>query len=73
MTDFPPFLDKDNNSYGVILIIQDGLIKMVQFIAIKSTIDVLGLAKDIHHLVLKHYNFEDLMISDCKSLFKLKS
>ena len=59
-------------SYDSILVIVDWLTKMVHYKPVKVTINALGLAKVILDMVVRYYDFLNLMVSDRGSLFSSK-
>lgn len=64
--------DWKRNSYDAILIIVDWLTKIIHYKLVKTAIDVVGLAEIIINVVVKHYDFSKLILSNWWSLFMLK-
>lgn len=62
-------LNWKNNSYDVTLIIVNELIKMVQYILIKTIINIASLVKVIMNNMIKYYGLSNLIISDWDLLF----
>ena len=56
--------DWKGNSYNLILVIVDQLIKIVHYKSIKVTIDALGLAKEIIDMVVYYYRVLKLIVID---------
>ena len=65
-------IDWKRESYDSILVIVDYLKKMVYYELVKITIDVSELAEIISDMVVWHYSFHDLIVSDKGSLFTSK-
>lgn len=61
-----------NNSYNVILVVIDCLIKMVHYKPVKTTMDVVGLAKTIIDIVVWYYSLMESIISNQSLLFTTK-
>lgn len=53
----PLLIDLKGDSYNAILVIVDQLTKIVYYEVVKTTIDVLRIAKVIIDIVVKHYSF----------------
>ena len=66
----PPILaDWKGNSYNLILVIVDQLIKMVYYKLVQVTIDASGLAEVILDVVVWHHGLPDSIVTDRGSLF----
>ena len=65
-------LDWKDNSYKIIFVIVDRLIKMIYYELVKITIDVLGLAEVIIEVVIQYYGLPDSIISDHEAIFTSK-
>ena len=61
--------DWKEDSYDLILIIVNRLIKIVHYKLVKVTINAPGLAEVIINVVLKHYGLQNSIITDQESLF----
>lgn len=57
-------VDWKSNSYDVILVIVDCLIKIEHFKPVKTRIDVAGLVEVIIKVVIKYHGLPELIISD---------
>ena len=68
----PILMDWKKNSYNSILIIFEWLIKIVYYKLIKVIINTLGLVKIIINIMIRHYNFLDLIIINQRFFFILK-
>ena len=68
MTSLPIPINWKEDSYDFILVIIDGLTKMVYYKLIKITINAPRLAKIIIDLLVRHYRLLDLIVTN-KSLF----
>ena len=64
--------NKKYDSYNLVLVIVDQLIKMVYYIPIKVIIDALGLAKVITNVVVRHHKIAKLIMTDWGSFFTSK-
>ena len=60
------------NSYDSILIIDNHLIKIVHYIPVQVTINILGLVEVIIDMIIRYYGLLDSIISDCKAIFMFK-
>lgn len=69
ITGRPISINWKSDTYASILIIIDRLIKMIYYKLVKVIINDLGLAKTIIHVVMRHHNLPDFIISDCKVIF----
>ena len=72
VTGLPVLTDWKGESYDLILVIVDKLIKMVHYKPVKITIDASGLAKVIIDVVVRHYGLPNSIITDWGSLFTSK-
>ena len=61
-----------DNSYNSILVIINGLTKMVHYEPVKVIINALGLAKMIINAVVHHYGVLELIVINQGSLFTSK-
>ena len=59
-------------TYDSILVIVDQLTKMIYYKPVKVTIDASGLVEVIIHVVVRHHDLLDSIISDCGSIFTSK-
>lgn len=57
----------------MILVIIDQFTKIVHYKPVKITINAFGLIKVIINKIIWHYNLFNLIISNCKLVFSLKS
>ena len=64
VTGLPIMMDWKGDSYDLILVIIDQLIKMVHYESVKVTINVPGFAKIIINIVVKYYSLLDLIITN---------
>lgn len=62
-------MDWKDDKYDSILVINDYLAKMMYYKPVKTTIDVVGLAKVIMNIVIRYNSFLELIVSDQSSLF----
>ena len=53
-----------DDSYDLILVIVDQLIKIVHYVPVKVIIDVPGLAKVIIDVVVRHYGVSESIMTD---------
>ena len=65
--------DCKRNNYDSILVIIDWLIKIVHYKLVIVIINIMGLIKIIIDVVVRHYNLMDLIITNKRVLFTLKS
>ena len=72
VTGLPLFADWKGNSYDLILVIVDHLIKMVHYEPVKVTIDAPELAEIIINVVIRHHGLPDFIISDQGAIFTSK-
>lgn len=72
MIDFPISRDWKGDSYNTIFVIMDCLIKMANYELVETTIDASRLARIIINMLVKHYGFPKLIVSDQSLLFILK-
>ena len=68
----PISTDWKKDSYNLIFVIIDWLIKMVYYKLVKIIINTLGFAKIIINITVRYYGFFDLIIINQKLLFILK-
>ena len=68
----PILTDWKGDSYDLIFIIVNRLIKMVYYKSVKITIDALGLAKVIINVVIRYHGFSDLIVTNQELLFNSK-
>ena len=64
--------DWKDDSYDLILVIVNRLIKMVQYKLVKVTIDVPRLAEVIIDMVIWHHSLPDSIICDQEAIFTSK-
>ena len=64
--------DRKGDSYDLILVIIDQLIKMVHYEPVKVTIDALALAKVIIDVVVRHFGLSNSIVTNRGSLFTSK-
>ena len=64
VTGLPISANWKDDSYDSILVIVDRLTKMVHFVSIKVTIDILGLAKVIINMVVRHHGALESIVTD---------
>lgn len=57
------------DSYDSILVIVDRLKKMVHYKSMKTTIDTSGFAKVIIDVIVRHYGFSNLIVTDKRPFF----
>ena len=69
VTGLPILTDWKGDSYDSILIIVNRFTKMVHYEPVKVTINAPGLAEIIMDVVVRYYNFLDLIVTDQGSLF----
>ena len=72
MTALPISTEWKSGSYDSILVIVDGLTKMLHYEPVKITIDATSLAKVIIDVLVRHHSLSDSIIIDWGSLFTLK-
>ncbi len=72
VTGLPISADWKGDSYDSILVIIDWLIKMVHYVPVKVTIDVLGLAEVIFDVVVRHHGVLESIVMDRGLLFTSK-
>ena len=72
LTGLPLSVDWKNNSYDLILVIVDWLIKIVHYKPPKVTIDVPELAEVILDLLVQHHGFPDSIVTDKGFFFTMK-
>ena len=72
VTGLPVLTDWKSESYDLILIIVDGLTKMVYYKPVKITIEAPDLAKVIINIVIRHHGLLDSIITDWGFLFTSK-
>ncbi len=72
VTGLPISANWKGDSYNSILVIVDRLTKIVYYVSVKVTIDVLGLAKVIIDVVVCHQGVPESIVMDRGSLFKSK-
>lgn len=60
----PIFINWKSNSYDLILVIIDWLIKIVYYKLVKITINTLDLIKVILNILVQYHNLPDLIMSD---------
>ncbi len=60
------------NTYNLILVIIDRLMKMVHYEPVKVTIDALGLTEVILDVVVRYHGLPDSIVIDWGSVFTLK-
>ena len=68
MTSLLISINSEGDSYDLILVIVDRLIKMVNYKPVKIIIDIPSLAKVIINIVIYHYKVLELIVMD-QSLF----
>ena len=69
VTSFLISADWKSNSYSLILVIVDQLIKMVYYIPVKVTINAPSLAKVIINVVVHHHGVPESIVTDQSLLF----
>ena len=69
VTDLPISADKKGDSYNLILVIVNWLTKMVYYKPVKVTIIVLGLAKLIINVIMRHHRVSKSIVIDQGSPF----
>lgn len=72
ITGLSVFTNRKGDTYDLILVIIDQLIKIVYYELVKITIDALGLAKVILNVIVWHHGLPDSIISDQGSVFTSK-
>ena len=72
ITGLPISTDWKGDSYNSLLVIVNGLTKMVYYEPVQVTIDMPGLAKVILDDVVWHYSLSNLIVSDRGSVFTSK-
>ena len=72
VTGLPILADWIDDSYDSILVIIDRLTKMVYYVLVKITIDVLGLAKIIIDIIVRHYRVPKSIVTDQGLFFTSK-
>ena len=72
VTGLPISTNWKRDSYDSILVIVDGLTKMIHYKPIKITIDAPGLREVIIDVVVYHHGFPDSIVTDRGFLFTLK-
>ena len=65
-------VDWKGNSYDLILVIVNRLIKIVYYKLVKVTINTPRLAEVIINVVVQYYNLSDSIISHCGAIFTFK-
>ena len=65
-------MDWKRNNYNSIFVIINQFIKMIYYKLVNIIINVLGLEKIIINIVVRHYDFSDIIIIDQELLFTLK-
>ena len=64
VTNLPILTDWNKDSYDLIFIIVDQLIKIVHYKLVKVTVDALGLAKVIIDVVVRHHSLTDSIVTN---------
>lgn len=64
MTGLPVFLNKKSKTYDLILVIINWLIKIVYYKLLKVIINALDLVQIIIDIILRYYNFLNLIITN---------
>ena len=72
VTDLPILTDWKKNSYNLILVIIDRLLKIVYYKLIKVIIDAPGLSEVIINVVVRYHDFLDSIITNQRLLFTSK-
>ncbi len=72
VTGLPISADWKGDSYDSILVIVDRLTKIVHYETVKVTIDALGLADVIIHMVVRYHGVPESIMTDRGSLFTSK-
>ena len=72
VTGLPILTDWKGDNYDSILVIVNGLTKMVDYKSVKVTFNAPGLAKVILDVVVRHHGLPDLIVTDRGSLFTSK-
>ena len=67
--DLPISTDWKEDSYNLILVIIDWLIKMVHYKSVKITIDTPNLVEVIIDMVVRHHGLPDLIVTVKELLF----
>lgn len=72
VTSLPLSIDQKDNSYNVILVIIDCLIKIMYYNLVKTTIDTVNLAKVIIKVIVRLHSLSKLIINNQSSLLTSK-
>lgn len=70
--DFSFSINWKGNSYDIILVDVNSLMKMIYYELVKTMIDIAGLIKIIINVVIKYHSLLELILSDRSSLFTPK-
>ena len=72
VTGLPILTDWKGDSYDLILVIVNWLIKMIHYELVKVTIDASGLINVIIDIVMRNHSLPDSIVTDRRSLFTSK-
>ena len=72
VTGLPVSANWKGDSYNLILVIVDQLIKMVYYVPVKVTIDISDLAKVIINIIVHYHGVLESIITDQGSFFTFK-